>query len=324
MAILLPAGSVRAQEGAPSDPPPAPSAAVLPDLQADYVLAPDDQLSVRVAHVADMSSQPYRVDADGMLTLPLVGKITAAGLTVTRLEATLVERYSVYIRKPLVTVALAEYRFEPVFAVGAFRSPGVYPIRGRKTLVEMLAQLGGLEANASRRVRLIRRLDAGPIPLPESVEDKENRVMFVDIDMPDMIRGVSPADSLELRPFDVLKATVSGQVFVNGEVAKAGALDLSTRRSIGVIEAVSLAGGLTKDAKADEAVILRPVPESTARTSIPINLKEVLAGKGENVQLLANDVLMVPKGGAMSNSAWQTIIPAAIGAAVAATVISVR
>ena len=52
----------------------------------DYVLGPDDQISLTVANLEEMSGKPTRIDRSGDINLPLVGHIHAADLTATQLE----------------------------------------------------------------------------------------------------------------------------------------------------------------------------------------------------------------------------------------------
>ena len=66
----------------PTNPPP----------PAEYVLGPDDQITIQVSDVPDISGKPQRVDPNGDLRIPMVGRIHAGGLTVDQLEAELTTR----------------------------------------------------------------------------------------------------------------------------------------------------------------------------------------------------------------------------------------
>ena len=70
---------------------------------------------------------------------------------------------------PQVTVTVVQFSSEPLFFVGAFKAPGIYPLQGRRTLVEMMSSIGGLQPNASRRIKVTRRKEFGEIPLPNAV-----------------------------------------------------------------------------------------------------------------------------------------------------------
>src|SRR3984957_14259212 len=135
-------------------------------IRPDYVLGPNDQFIIRAPQADEINERPFRIDSEGFINLPTVGKVRAAGLTVQALEADLVVRLKEFIREPQVMISMVQFRSEPVFFTGAFKSPGIYPLGGRRTLVEMLSSVGGLLPNASRRIRVTRKAEYGPIPLP--------------------------------------------------------------------------------------------------------------------------------------------------------------
>src|SRR5215469_2650981 len=141
-------------------------------VRSNYVLGPNDQILIRAFGAEEMGERPYRIESDGNVDLPLVGTVKAGGLSVDQLEAELVKRLATYVRNPQVSVTVVQYRSEPVFFVGAFAHPGIYPLQGRRTLVDMLASIGGLQTNASRRITVTRRLESGPIPLSNAVVNK--------------------------------------------------------------------------------------------------------------------------------------------------------
>ena len=68
------------------------------------VIGPDDQIVVRVAENPDLSDKPQRVDPNGEIRLPMIGRVQAAGLTPQQLEASITSRYKVFINEPDVMV----------------------------------------------------------------------------------------------------------------------------------------------------------------------------------------------------------------------------
>jgi polysaccharide export outer membrane protein len=134
-------------------------------LRSSYVLGPDDQITVQALHIAEISDKPLRVDMSGFVRVPLAGRVRAAGQTVEQLERTLADRLRTYVQEPEVTVTVAEFRSQPVSVMGAVKTPGVYQLQGRKTLIEILSSSGGLEQDAGDRVRITRRREWGEIPV---------------------------------------------------------------------------------------------------------------------------------------------------------------
>ena len=266
-------------------------------IRPTYVLGPGDQIVLRANEVEEISDKPFRIDADGFITLPLpqLGRIKAGGMTVQALEAELVERLKTLVKVPQVTITVAQFRNEPVFFVGAFKSPGIYGLLGRRTLVEMLASIGGLQPNASRRIKVTRRAEFGKIPLPNAIEDPTNKVSSVEISMGSLRENVNPAEDIVLQPYDVISVERAEQVYIDGAVGKAGPVELGERDSISVAQAITLAGGLAKNAQAKKARILRPILNSSRRAEIDIDLTKVLKGETTDFPLQANDVLFVPE-----------------------------
>jgi len=84
-------------------------------------------------------------------------------------------------------------------------------------------------------------------------------------------------------------------VYVTGEVGKIGAFELGERESVSVIQALTLAGGFTRDANRSKVRVLRPIGDSSRRAEIDIDMKQIFDGKANDFPLLPNDVLYVPR-----------------------------
>lgn len=264
-------------------------------IRPNYVLGPNDQVLVRAPNVDEINEKPFRIDADGNINLPLLGRIRAGGMTVQELEADLTRRLREYVREPQVIITVVQFRSEPVFFVGAFKSPGIYPLQGRRTLVEMLTALGGLQPNASRHIKITRRAEYGAIPLPNAIEDPEKKISTVEISMGSLRENVNPAEDILLQPYDVISVERAEMVYINGEVGKVGGIELGERDSITVAQALTQAGGFGRDADRAKVRVLRPVENTNRRAEIDINLKRVLEGKDNDFPLLPNDLLYVPR-----------------------------
>lgn len=163
-------------------PPAAPASQAPPSAETaeeavreNYTFAPNDQILIRAPGADEINEKPFRIDSEGVLNLPLVGRIHAAGLTQAQLEAELVKRLRETIVQPQVFITVVQFHRAPVFFVGMFQHAGIYTLSGRATLVEMLTTAGGLQPNASQRIRIRRQMEYGVIPLPGAVVDAEER-----------------------------------------------------------------------------------------------------------------------------------------------------
>jgi len=300
--------------GAPEPPQsqeaPGTPAETVAQLRTAYVLGPDDQLIIRVVDIEEVPDKPFRIDMRGNINVPIVGRIHAGGLTVEQLETELVKRFGTVLQNPTVTVFLTEFRSQPVSVLGAVRIPGVHQIRGTKTLYEVLSLAGGLNPDAGASIKITRRKSAGPLPLPNAKEDATGQFEVADVTVKSVMEAKNPQDNIEILPNDVVSVPKADLVYVIGAVHKAGGFILSEKEKISILQALSLAEGLDRAAAPKDARILRPDPESDSRQEIPVNLKEILAGRSGDVSMLANDILFVPT--SMAKNAFTRGLEAAV------------
>lgn len=104
-------------------------------------------------------------------------------------------------------------------------------------------------------------------------------------------------NNIPLQAGDVVTVPHAGVVYVLGAVGKAGGYVLSNDRTqLTTLKILSLAGGLTRTAKSDKAVIVRK-DNMGQQHEVPIDLKKVLNRKAEDLQLQPSDILYVPESG---------------------------
>lgn len=264
-------------------------------LRPDYELGPNDQVLITVPEATEINGRPFRVAGDGSIDLPLINRVHAAGLTVRGLETAITTQLRDYVRDPHVTITVTQYRIEPVFFDGAFRTPGLYPLQGGRTLTEMLTIAGGLQPTAGRRIRVTRRDEYGAIDLPSAIKDSARKVSYVDVSLDHLTQNVNPAEDIVLKAYDIVSAETAQPVLVGGEVAKPGPVDLGEQASISVTQALTIAGGVTQAANRGRARILRPILGTSRRAEIEINLNRIYDGKDNDFPLLPNDVLYIPR-----------------------------
>ncbi|HEY6126410.1 MAG TPA: polysaccharide biosynthesis/export family protein [Steroidobacteraceae bacterium] len=124
----------------------------LPDLPNDqsgavYLLGPGDSLRITVFGEADLSGT-FKISDNGALVMPLVGQVSAAGLSVPELQKRLVTQLNVKaVKSPDVTIQIEEYR--PFFILGEVKNPGSYPYVPEMTVLTAVAIAGGFTFRAS-------------------------------------------------------------------------------------------------------------------------------------------------------------------------------
>jgi polysaccharide biosynthesis/export protein len=259
-----------------------------------YLLGPDDQITIRAPDVPDINNIPQRLDPNGDLRLPMIGRVHAAGMTLAELEQELIRRLKAYVLEPDVSISLTELRSQPVSILGAVGESGVRQLEGRKTLVEVLSMAGGLSADAGPTVRITRQVDRGRIPLSEATEDASGRFSTVEIDVRSLLEARNPEKNIVIQPHDVISVPRAEIVYVVGEVGKPGPVPLSAGHSISVMEAVSSSGGVLRTAAPARTRLLRRVPGEVKRREMNLNLQHIMHGKADDVPLRAGDILLVP------------------------------
>jgi len=295
-------GTMAAQQRATAQPLSGqPQAAAIPaEIAPDsYRLGVSDSIQVQCINVDEFGTTPVRIDTDGQISLPLIGRIQAAGLTIKQLEEELKKRLAAYVLDPVVVVRLAEPRSQPVSVIGAVNNPGVHQLEGTKTLLELLSLAGGLHQDAGHTVKLTRRSEWGPIPLAGATADETKTFSVAEIELKQLIEAKAPAENIVIRPYDVISVPRAELVYVVGDVHRPGGFTLAQRESLSVLHALSLAEGLQPTATASKARILRQ-DGAANRTEIPVNLAKVLSGKAQDVPMLPGDILFVPNNKARS------------------------
>lgn len=137
----------------------APDAPRVSTVDDTYKLAPLDTVSVTVFQVPDLT-RDYAIDQSGRLTMPLVGRVDAVGLSTGELGTMISSKLNEkYLRNPNVTVVLKESASRVVTVDGSVRQPGIYPATGPLSLVQAVALARGTDDLANpRRVAIFRTI----------------------------------------------------------------------------------------------------------------------------------------------------------------------
>lgn len=290
----------------------------------EYRIGPEDLLDITVFEAPEMN-RSLRVSASGEISLPLLGAVKAAGLTPRELEFVLQELLRrTYMQDPHVGVYVREMESHPVSVFGAVKKPGVFQVRGGKTLLEVLSMAEGLAEDAGDTVIVMRgaglsgsqsqqegnhpgsTADVPPASQNESPEGgspapktpaQENAV---EVNLKDLLESGDPRHNVPVYPGDIVKVTRAGIVYVVGEVKKPGGFVLKSNENISVLQAIALGEGLTRTAAKRKARIIRTDPATGERAEIAINLDKILAGKASDPLLRPKDIVFVPNSAARS------------------------
>lgn len=265
-----------------------------PEVPSSYVLGPGDQIVIQALDVEEISNNPIPIGMKGDVTLPIVGRLHAAGLTVEEFEAQLNDRLGKYLTHPQASVIVSEFASQPVSVLGAVKNPGVHQLQGRKTLAEILSLAGGTQDDAGYLVKITRRKEWGRIPLPNAREDPTGQFTVAEVDLRSIVEAKNPSANILIRPHDVISIPRAQLIYVIGQVRKPGGFVLRERESVSALQALSLAEGLDHVAAPGNARIIRSGPDPKERTEVAVDLKKILEGKAPDIPLRPEDILFVP------------------------------
>ncbi|NML12781.1 polysaccharide export protein [Sphingobium sp. AR-3-1] len=114
-----------------------------------YRIGELDRLDITFFQEAEMSAKGMQVDAAGDITMPLVGRVHAAGLTTTELAEKLRQSSARFYVDPQVTVSVTSSVSQNVTVQGQVTEPGIFPIQGPTTLLDTVALAKGETENAA-------------------------------------------------------------------------------------------------------------------------------------------------------------------------------
>jgi polysaccharide export outer membrane protein len=219
---------------------------------ADYVIGAQDILMITSFDQETLSGK-YPVDSDGTFTFPLVGRVKAGGLTLRQLEAELKRMLKDgFFKNPQLSVGVELYRSQKIHVVGEIRNPGTYPLTGDMNLIEAIARAGSTLPTASGEALIVRakagKASARPqLPGTESVDVKT-------VDLKELQSGAL-SQNVALLDGDTIFVPRAEAVYVFGQVKSPGAYAI--QRSTTVLQALSLAGGLTERGATGRIKIVR-------------------------------------------------------------------
>jgi polysaccharide biosynthesis/export protein len=138
---------------------------------SQFVIGPSDVLRLNVWKNLELS-QTVTVTPDGFVSVPLLGDVHVAGMTANELSQLLSTRLRSFVVSPQVTVSIIDIRSRQVYVLGQVSKPGGFPLIAPLTVLQLIAQAGGLTNYANRKAIVILRPSAnGPQKLNFNYND---------------------------------------------------------------------------------------------------------------------------------------------------------
>jgi polysaccharide export outer membrane protein len=243
-----------------------------------YIIGEEDMVQLSVWGSPELNVH-VPVKPDGMLSVPLVGEIKAAGVTPAELKAVLEQEFSRFNKAPTVSVIVTEVNSFKVFLLGEgitrTSSSGVITLKRKTSLLQFLSQLGSLKGADLNNAYVLR-------------DGKKLSTNFSTL-----INNADVVQDIALRPNDiiVIPETVEQRIKVVGEVKTPGLVPFA--EGMTALDAVLIAGGFTNFASQNSVVVVRR--EGKEVKEIEARLKDVMKGGdlSKNVPLRPGDLITV-------------------------------
>jgi polysaccharide biosynthesis/export protein len=320
--LILSASSINAQQklSVPQEPSEPGNAGVLPLSDTDYQISAGDVIQLQIEDAPELSHF-YRVNSIGYIEMPVLGLIAVQKNTTYELARVIAKglRDADYLKMPNVLVTIKQYYSQTFFVQGSVRNPGVYQTEGHPSLLTMIGLAGGLAVDHGSTVFILRpNKSKKPEPTGQGKETANRQGLSTQDQTADA--GLTaqfpdgPGDSTANSDYDLIKVNLGmlykGQAdqrlepgdiinipradvfFVAGEVRAPGSFTLKDGTTLR--QAISLAQGMTFNAKAGKGVIFREDPTHGSRLEIKIDVGAIMNGKMQDVPVMANDVIIVP------------------------------
>lgn len=167
------------------------SAPAAASVDNQYTIGAEDVLQINVWHEPEISGL-VPVRPDGKISVPLIGDLVVAGLTPTKLQATLTDKLHAFISNPEVSVTVQQVKSKNFNVLGEVQHPGLYPLAHSVSVLDAISMAGGFRDFAKlSKIYVLRKSAAGDtIRLPFNYKQ--------------VIKGVQTDQNVELRPEDTV------------------------------------------------------------------------------------------------------------------------
>jgi polysaccharide biosynthesis/export protein len=245
----------------------------------DYEVGPGDVIHLTVVGQAELTGD-FPVDSEGMMSLPVLGKVKAAEMSTKELERKLTTLLADgYLKRPQVSVSVQEYKSQRVFVTGEVQKPGPYALKLDRSLLALVSDIGGFTPNAGHEIVVIRPPAgagtpvlpvAGASPEPAATDTTKPSVpppaagMTFEVPGAEVFRvsvqelqSGNPERNILLRAGDTVYVPRAAQVYISGSVARPGPIRF--QEGMTLLQALTVAGGVTERGSQKRAKVLRTV-----------------------------------------------------------------
>ena len=246
------------------------------DAEDRYSLGADDKINITVHNHPELSSE-LTISREGMIAVPQIGEIEAAGLSPSQLESRLTELLGrSYLVDPQVDVAVEEYNSQWVMVTGEVPLAGRIPLRGGTRLKEVLSEAGGFRETSGQEILISRKQ-----------EDSDDYVT-ISVGRADFESGLR---NPMLGHGDIIEVRRTKYCYIHGEVRAPGRVPIERKTTL--LMAITLVGGLTEWADRKSVRIL--YPDGHNPSEIVVNLRKIQDGKSADPVLEGGERIVVKR-----------------------------
>lgn len=240
----------------------------------DFLLQPGDLILVRVFLQADYQAT-VRLGLDGTAQLPFIGSVPLQGLTVRAAQSLIADRLRAgqFYRNPDVIIQVLDTVNGSVQVTGEVHM--TVPVATERSLKDVLLTAGGLPANASHTVKIVRPGVTDPI------------VVELGTDL-----ATSTTANIPVHPHDIIQITRASVVYVLGAFHTQGAVPLDQAAPLTLLQLAAISGGIGFEGDYKDLRLIRTVGND--RKVISVDIKKVRDGTAKDPILQANDIVFLP------------------------------
>ncbi len=264
-----------------------------------YRIGPRDVLTLTIyAGGEQQSNVTLTVSGKGQINVPFIGSVKAEGHTVNQLESIISKPLAKhYFVNPEVNIVIKEYHSLQYYISGAVKSPGLYTMTSKATLMELIAKAGGLLPERGN-VAYILRATAKEIKEGMDVKSLLTKKKPEKVDLVSLLDRGDMSQNMALRSGDVVYIPLEkvlnpneSKIYIEGRVKNSGAYNYQP--GLTAMNACVMAGGFDRFAAPNRTKIIRK--EGNKQIVIKLNLNAVKAGKIPDFKLKPGDRIHVPE-----------------------------
>jgi len=251
--------------------------------QERLTLGAGDTLDFSLLESPDSARKGVVIGPDGRVTYLQAENITAAGLTIDELRAKFDEELGKYYRSPRTIITPVAYNSKKYFILGSVATKGVFPLNRPTTVIEAIAQAGGLE------IGMFERSTVELADLGHSFLVRDGQRLPVDFER--LFQRGDLSQNIAIEPDDYLYFASAGanEIYVLGEVANPGLLAFAQRAT--VMSALAARGGFTDKAYKSRVLVVRGSLDKPETFVIDTN--DILSAKTPDFKLQPKDIVYV-------------------------------